>query len=526
MSIWSDTRSPGTGLYQGLVLAGLGGLTTFALAPYFQWWLIPFTFPYIIFVLDSVHENLHGRRKAKAAFWLGWWWGLGYFTAGLYWISNALLVNPDQFLWLVPFAVLGVPAGLAIFTGLAFVAVLPLWSKGQGRLLIFACSFVLFEWLRSFVLTGFPWNSIHQVWAGSPAMMQMASLTGPWALSLVIVFMGVAPYALRDGLIYRKTWYPVALALVLVSACAVYGMLRLNAFPTKYHDDVRVRIVQPNISQRDKWLPENAGPVTDRLLSLSRPDGKAGHTVIVWPEVATPYALEHSPSARLAMARRMSAGDLLVAGTMRFINKKNQKPERYNAVILVDAESRPVDFYYKHHLVPFGEYIPMENVLGRIGLRKITQGVGTLDEGEGPQTFSYGAIPSFTPQICYEAIFPHQTLAEGQKRPQWLINVTNDAWYDDTSGPQQHLAQARLRAVEQGLPMARSANNGVSALIDPVGRVLERVEYNQTGHIELALPKPVPQTEYGRRGGLWAGLLFAVMLICGIAWPRKRPGEI
>ncbi len=526
MSIWSDTRTPGRGLYQGLVLAGLGGLSSFALAPYFLWWILPFTMPYIIFVLDQVHAELNGKRKVKAAFWLGWWWGLGYFAAGLYWISNALLVNPEQFMWLVPFAALGIPAGLAIFTGLAFVAVLPLWSQGQGRLLIFACAFVLFEWLRSVLLTGFPWNSLHQVWAGSPTFMQLASITGPWALSLIVVFMGVSSYALRDGLIHRKTWAPVALAVVLVGGTAIYGMLRLNAHPTQFHNDVRVRIVQPNVSQRDKWIAGNAGPITDRLLSLSKPDGTASHTVIVWPEAATPYQLENSASARLAMARRMSAGDLLVAGTPRSIRKFNEKPRYFNAVIMVDAESRPVNFYHKHHLVPFGEYVPAENVLSRIGLRKITQGAGSFEAGEGPQTFTYGNIPSFTPQICYEAIFPAETLSDDQERPNWLINVTNDAWYGDTAGPQQHLAQARLRAVETGLPMARSANNGVSALIDPVGRVLKRVEYNQTGFIEMALPKPVAQTPYARQGELWAVLLFAVMLICGIVWPRKKPGEI
>ena len=526
MSIWDDRRGPGRGLYQGLVLAGLAAISTFALAPNFWWWLLPLTLPYAIFVLDEVHEQLEGRRKVRAAFMLGWWWGMGYFVAGLYWIPNALLVDVEKFLWLVPFAAVGIPAGLAIFTGLSFVTMMALWSKGQGRLLIFACIFVAFEWLRSWVLTGFPWNSLHQVWAGNATFMQLASITGPWGLSLIVAYMGVVPYALKDGLIHRKTWYPVVLAVILVGGTAIYGMLRLNAHPTRYHETVRVRIVQPNISQKDKWLPENAGPITDRLLSLSKPEGKASHTVVIWPEAATPYQLEHYPGTRLGMARRMGPGDLLVSGTPRAIRKLNTEPRYFNAVVMVDPEGRVLDFYHKHHLVPFGEYVPLENVLGRIGLRKITEGAAGFESGDGPVTVSIPGIPSFTPQICYEAIFPAETLADGQERPQWLINVTNDAWYGNTAGPQQHLAQARMRAVEQGLPLARSANNGVSALIDPVGRVLARREFNQTAFIELPLPKPVAETVYARQGSLWAALLFAAMLICGLVWPRKKPGEL
>lgn len=467
-------------------LLGVGA--TLALPPVYALPALYIAFPALVWMLG-------GARSTRAAFAIGWWFGFGWFTVSLYWIGNALLVFSDRTAWLVPFAVLGLPAFLAVYTGLACM-VARIGRTPLERALWLAVGWTVAEWLRGHLLTGFPWNLVGYAWDGSEWLRQSAAVFGAYGLSLLALLSAVLPAALAMAA-PRPRYGAAAAAMLLLVVPWIGGAVRMAAAPAPgaaVQPGIGLRIVQAGIAQRDKWrrdLREQHLALNLRLSIENRPDWV---THILWAENAATFFVEDEPAYRDAMARVTPLGGLLITGAPRRVAEPLQI---WNSVFAVDVHGNVVGHYDKAHLVPFGEYMPLRKY---IPLEKIAHGAVDYSAGPGPETLHLDGLPPVSPLVCYEAIFPG-AVADRSDRPAWLFNLTNDAWYGTTAGPHQHLAISRLRAVEEGVPLVRAANTGISAVFDPYGREIGRIGLNRQGVLDFRLPKPVENIPpYGRFG--------------------------
>nr|WP_238183672.1 apolipoprotein N-acyltransferase [Methylobacterium trifolii] len=450
---------------------------------------------------------------------VGWAWGFGYLTAGLWWLGSAFLVEADEFLWALPLGVVGLPFGLGLFYGAGFAAAGLLWLRGPGRIAALAFGIGGAEWLRGHVLTGFPWNTLGMALGQDIRLMQSAALVGLYGLTLLAVLVCAAPATLATGSHPRSRFGPSAAALIVLAAMALYGAYRVGPAPDPTVAGVRLRLVQPNLPQDAKFRPENREDIVDRYVELSRrpPEaGAAAPTHIVWPESAFPFLIQRDPEAMAKVGAGLEPGQHLIAGAARAEEPLPGERLRYfNAIMAIEPGGRISDSYDKVHLVPFGEYLPgpLDAALRMVGLRQFVSIPGGFSAGSpaAQRILSVPGLPPVAATICYEAIFPGAILpATPAAAPAGLIlNVTNDAWFGDTPGPRQHLAQARLRAVEEGLPLVRDANTGISTVIDAHGRITARLPLGEEAILDADLPaRIVGGTLYGRLGD-WS---FAVML--------------
>lgn len=467
---------------RGLLSLLAGGVMALAMPPT-AWWPL-------LFIGLSVFYILLAPFKGGRAFLLGWLFGFGYFVIGLYWIGNALLVPGNDFKWAWPLAVLGLPFALAFFTGLAGwaatrLADLKTW-RGYAALLFCLMGS---EWLRGTVFTGFPWNLYGYGWAGVLPLVQSVALIGTYGLTFVTM-----AWALLPGFLYvakppRRT-VVIACAVAGLSLTAFYGWgaTRLAQNPTRNDPSVIVRIVQPNIQQEDKWNGDKLVENIQKTVRLSSSAFAPGKTyAIIWPETAISDYVIEDPNAADFIRDALFPGNrpgYLLSGVLRHEMSEDGGMAYYNSLIAYDANLTPEAIYDKSHLVPFGEYIPHQKY---IPLRPVVQFSG-FTAGQGVATQSLSALPSFSGLVCYEVLFPGRS-ALNDPRPHWIVNATNDGWYGDSPGPYQHLTQTIYRAVEEGLPLARAANTGISALIDPYGRIIGRLGYNQDGFVDAPLPQ-------------------------------------
>jgi apolipoprotein N-acyltransferase len=466
-----------------------------------------------------------GASSVKSAAGAGWWLGFGYFLAGLWWLGAALLVEADQFAWALPLAVLGVPAGLAIFTSVGFALARLLWSPSSLRVFALAAGLGASEWLRGHAFTGFPWNDFGMALASVPVFAQTASVVGLHGLDVLAIVVFAAPATLVDAAPGRRRLTPaIVAALALATISAAYGALRLGMSEIEFVEGARLRLMQPNLPQDEKFRPENGPAILRRYLSLSGRALGSGHsdpadvTHFIWPESAFPFVLSREPQALTQIAALMQ-GRTLITGAARVEEDRAPNAERrskiFNAIEVV-RDGEIIASYDKIHLVPFGEYLPLASLLGPLGVTHLVPGV--WDEGAGPRRLAAPGLPLAAPLVCYEAIFPGEALPRDDgERPQWLLNVTNDGWFGTTSGPYQHLAQARLRAIEEGLPLVRAANTGVSAIIDPYGRILEQLPLGVEGVLDGRLPKAIAPPPFARNALLWSATPWFSALILAAA---------
>lgn len=443
---------------------------------------------------------VHAGSK-RQAFLDGWWWGLGYFTAGLYWICISLYVEPEKFAWLTPFALFGLPSVLGIYTGLVTL-IFSIGCRVQGAgyasdtdkksarnlqsvtlfpPFLFATLFVAVEYLRSYLFTGFPWNLIGYVWTVSDIPLQAAWLVGIYGLSWITVFVATAP---ATFVLCKKPYLPNGLAACLLACLLVFGWMRLEHNPTQY-SNVRLRIVQANIAESEKLSSEARLSILRKYIELTRLPDSNHISAVIWPEAAIPYYVEPDSPLTHDLGNNLQEDALLIAGGLRG-NENAFGWQAWNSLFVIDHKGDILAQYDKHHLVPFGEFIPLRHILP---LENISGGHGDFSRGPGPQTLAADNLPPFSPLICYEAIFPQET-TDGSHKARWLLNVTNDAWFGISSGPYQHLQMARVRAVENGLPLVRAANTGISAVIDPFGRILMKLPLDKDGIIDFYLPLP------------------------------------
>lgn len=492
-----------------------GVLATLALPPFYATPLMLPAFTCLVWLLDGVPHP-------RAAFALGWWFGFGYFLSGLYWIGISMTVDLAAFGWMIPFATGGLAGGLALYAGLALFAVKLSSTRGMGRIFALAAAWTIAEWLRGHLLTGFPWNLVGTAWTVADAPIQFASLVGSYGLSLVTVLVMALPAALGGPQPTRRAWVPIGLSVALVAALWGGGALRLSGASDASVPGVELRLVQPNIKQEFKWDRARVRANLLKAISLSLGPGYDKITDIVWPETSIgPFFLADEPDLRTALAKIVPHGGLLLTGSLRQeagvaapgAPAGAAEMRYFNSLMALDDQGRVVGAYDKFHLVPFGEYVPLRSVLP---IAAIAHSIGDFSAGPGPRTLTLPHLPPVGPLICYEAIFPGDVAAQNPA-PRWLLNITNDAWFGDSTGPYQHFESARLRAVEQGVPLVRDANTGISGIVDAYGRVRERLGLGQAGVVDGPLPVALDRaTPYARFGDLGFLLLLVASLSLAI----------
>ncbi|HEY9163857.1 MAG TPA: apolipoprotein N-acyltransferase [Magnetovibrio sp.] len=509
-----QARVQSLGRWPGRALAFvLGFVAVFSMPPLYQVYVLVPAFSGLLWLIVA-------QPNRWRAFTVGWWFGAGFFTAGLYWVSFALLVDAEKFAWLVPFAVLGFAFGLGLFCAvLAWAVHATPGDSLTAKALVLAVVWTLLEWTRTWLFTGFPWNPLGSTWVFSDTLAQGASLVGTLGLSLLAVLVAVTPATLA-GRGRSGSWLLLFVGGLML-ALAAGGQHRLANATMDIVPDVRLRLVQANIQQADKWDPEQRLHHMKAQLDLSTQPPLAGDplpTHVIWGETAAPFFVANHDAWMGRIADAAPRGGLMILGAPRLVGGDQASGfEVANSLLAIDQNAVVRATYDKFHLVPFGEYVPLSQWLP---LERITQGAGAFTPGPGPQTLDLPGLPPVSPLICYEIIFPDQ-VTDGTGRAQWLLNLTNDAWYGKTAGPHQHFVSARLRAIEQGVPVVRVAGTGISGIVDAYGRVQASLALGEKAFIDGNLPKPAARLSlYARWGDLPVLLVCFSFLAAGLGLQR------
>ena len=503
-----------------LIAFAAGASGALALPPLDLWPLVVVPMTLAVWLMDGAVGTTR-RQRFRSAFAAGWWWGFGFFVAGLWWLGAAFLVEADKFAWALPLGVVALPAFLAVFPAFAFGAARLFWPKGAGRILVLAALLGTSEWL-------FPWNVYGMMLTGEVHLEQVASLFGLYGLTLFAVAIGAAPATLGTGMGRSGRWAPTCLAVASLAAFFAYGFWRVPSAPSPLVAGVKLRLMQPNLPQDAKFNGNNGAAILEHYLELSdratspQTPGLQAVTHLIWPESAFPFLLGRTPQALSRIAAALPPDVTLITGAARAgeILPGEGRPPIYNSIQVVNDEGVIVASYDKTHLVPFGEYLPpiLGTLIRAVGLSQFVSIPGGFSSGNAHLPLAIKGLPNAAPLICYEAVFPGAVVPRGA-RPAFFLNVTNDGWFGQTSGPYQHFAQARLRSVEEGLPLVRVANTGISGVVDAYGRVVASLPLGSEGVLDVGLPRPGPLTVYARLGDLvFAGMLVLFLLL---AWIRR-----
>lgn len=508
--------------FAAVVAGAVGALAMppFGLLPALAVSLVP-----AIWLLDFERGSRSANLKAAAL--TGWCWGFGYFVAGLWWLGAAFLVEADQFAWALPLGVLGLPALLAFFPAFGFALGRVFWTADATRILAFAAGLTVSEWLRGHLFTGFPWNAPGMALGQNLWLMQGASVVGLYGLTLLAIAICAAPAVLLTGGTRASRLTAPLAALGMLVLLGGFGALRLSEGPVANVDKVSLRIMQPNLPQDAKFSPHNRDAIMRRYLAISRQAGPGGQSLdaathLIWPESAFPFLLHRNPGALAQIAGILPPGTILITGAARMGEPLPGESvgKFYNAIQTIDHRGTILESYDKVHLVPFGEYLPkfLDTLIRSAGLRQFISIPGGFEPSEKRTTLSVPGLPAVAATICYEAIFPDEFLPDGP-RPDLILNVTNDAWFGMTPGPYQHFAQSRLRAVEEGLPLVRAANTGISAIVDPFGRIVASLPLGSEGVLDGGLPRSLSRTVYAQSRRF---VLTAMLVICLMAPAVRR----
>ena len=504
--------------WKRFIAAGAAGaLSALAFAPYNIFVLQLLGYGVLLLLLEGIGHRAY--RTAKFAL-IGWAFGFGQFFVGLFWIGNAFQVDAAAHAWQIPFVLVLLPGGLALFPALACIVATGFWQNGTSRILSLSAALALSQYLRGHVLTGFPWNLAAYGWGAVPEVLQSAAILGAYGLSLLTILFGVS----LAGVFGRSRSRAFVLPALMVCLFALMwgaGAMRLRTAVADVAN-VRLRIVQPNIPEAEKFEPQFVARNWQRLIDLSRARSQGpAPTHIIWPESAPPFLLSREPAALDEIAVLTGTNHVLITGAARVTRDSDGARHYYNSVYFFGHGGALEGVYDKFHLVPFGEYLPMESFFHAIGIDKLVNSPGGFTAGSGPRTFAVPGAPPVGPLVCYEVIFPDEVT--GRPRPKWLVNVTNDAWFGTFSGPYQHLLIAQVRAIEEGLPIVRAAGTGISAIIDPMGRITAELGLDRAGALDGTLPQALPTTFYALHGDvLFAGL---IVLLAGLGGILARPAN-
>ncbi len=487
-------------------------------------------FPALLWLLDGCAT----RREAATT---GWAFGFGHFTTSFYWITNAFFVDSETFGVFAFPSVAILCAGFGLYIALVCAVthtIAPPRSDdlpddrllvGTLRVTLFGSAWVIGEWIRGWFLTGFPWNPIATVWSedttplGLP-ILQSTSIIGTYGLSLLTVIVFVAPAILAYRPLLSRAWVVTLAPISILAIFAIGGALRLAIAETHYLPGTKLRLVQAAISQEDKSRPSLWEAHLRDHINLSIEDRPSDITHVIWGEAAVNFFLNVDEQNRNFAASAAPKGGMLITGADRGTRNESGQLEVYNSLYAITDRGGISAHYDKAHLVPFGEYLPLRWL---IPFEKLTGGMGDFMAGPGATTLDLRGLPPFSPQICYEVIFPGAVVAksDANQRPEWILNLTNDAWFGLSMGPYQHLAAARLRAVEEGLPLVRVANTGITAVIDGYGQTLAKIGLGERGVLDVRLPRPASSfTPFGILGNVIP--LALVIVVGGYAIRRWR----
>ncbi len=518
-----------------------GALAGLAMPPLGLSFVLFASFPIAVWLIDGdvgtsdspLRARLQGARDAAFD---GWWFGFGFHVAGLWWLGAAFLVEPDKFAFLLPLGVLGLPAALALFTAFGFALARLAWSASPLRVFAFAAALTVAEVLRANLFSGFPWNEwgmalgIH-LWGA-----QVASLVGLHGLTLLALLIGALPAACVDGASAQgriRVW-PVASIAALLLLVFGYGAFRTSGPASATLPGVKLRIVQPNIPQNVRTSGDGGLDLVRQYIELSdratspTTSGLADVTHLVWPESPFPFVLTQEPRALGLISTALAGRTVLLTGGVRLEGANVRAADAYNSFYVIGKNGQIAGTYDKVHLVPFGEYLPFGGFLRRIGVRQFVELPGGFVAGNERRTVTVLGLPPVQPLICYEAIFPGAVMPSrpDAPRPGLMVNITNDAWFGITPGPHQHFAQARLRAVEEGVPLIRAANSGISAVVDGFGRVIASLPLGQVGVLDAAAPRALPPPIFARFpviAPLILWLIVAAIALAGFYRVDRRP---
>ena len=490
----------------------VGGISALAWAPIYMWIVLLGTWSLLIM---GIYYAPNWKQAAK----IGWWWSFGWHFCTVFWIGNSLWVaDPWRFAWFWPGALVGIPAVFALYLGVA-MALLRwgkdwLWSSAWSFGMMWCVLYSFFEFLKGVLFTGFPWNLVAYIWGNMLCIAQGASLVSSYGLGLVTLFLLSWPARLW---LKSSTWQSLVKGLVYtglgLASIATYSSIRLKKFPTQYLDGPVIRVVQPNFTQKEKQDKRQTEHNWNTLLRLSEAPGKRQVTHIIWPETAFPFYIpEHGLTKLQPLIHQGTPIHFITGALMR------SEKESSNSIVYISPDqhnSRAL--YHKQFLVPFGEYLPLKNILKLFLPLRWLQWLSPFSRDIRPSNITAGVhhIPDLPPSImrvCYEIVFP---ITYPRPKADWILNVTNDAWFGYSPGPFQHLVSSRFRAIEEGLPLVRAANTGISVVFDGLGRLCGHVPLEKRGYLDLLLPKPVPVSyrfvhEWIYFGALLIGLIASI----------------
>lgn len=478
-----------------------GALSVPAFAPYYCTGCAFLSLGILLYLLLKAE----GYRRA---FGIGYAFGFSHFALGFSWVGNALLIEPEKFGWLYPITLAAAGGFFGLFVALP--AMLSFFAeKNWQKWLSFAAWFVVFEWVRSFLFTGFPWNLSGYILAFNDNLIQAASVGGAYLLSLAVV-LTCSIWGLWAAERNIKVFAACAGWIVLVILCLLGGGVYRLGEAKQADSDVIVRIVQPSIPQQMKWNRDILEANFQSYLDLSSVSGEQEPDFIVWGETASPFRLDVDEEHAKQAARVIPDKGYLITGMISVQAAKGGYLP-HNSMAVIDKTGTVRAYYHKSHLVPFGEYIPLREYLPEF-VRPVANAIGTFGRGNGPEKIVLSGLPALGGIICYEAIFPHEVVNQAQ-RPDFLVNLTNDGWYGHSAGPYQHWAATRFRAVEEGIVIVRAANNGISGVIDAYGRVKAMLPLDYTGTLDVRLPELVSHATFYSRFGNSVILTFCLILL-------------
>jgi apolipoprotein N-acyltransferase len=521
------------GWRRAAVLFGAGGMAGLSTSPLF---ILPALFAglaVLVWCLDGAESATGWQRLLGPAFSIGFFFGLGYFIVSIHWLGYAFFVDGGGWVvWLMPFALLGLAALLALFWGAGTSLAYVFWSAGPSRLLALAASLTAAEWARGHWFTGFPFDLVGYALTANEQMLQLASAIGIYGLTFMAILVAATPALIwpADGRNLTARLVPFFAALMVIAAQIGYGQVRLQSIETAPRDDMRLRLVQPVIRQTQQWMPGAQEIMLDRMLALSAAQtgpndpGLIGITHLVWPESAITFYFSDYPEALAQIARSLPSDTLLLTGGPRedfSIGAASGIGPVFNSILAIDSDGEIVSSYDKTHLVPFGEYLPFGELFGMAGIQQFVPGATGWLAGEQRRLFSARGTPRFLPLICYEAVFSGDVNPTGEQ-PAFILNLTNDGWYEGSLGPAKHFHHARLRAVEEGVSLVRAANTGVTALVDPLGRIVSRLAESEIGVLDVAPPLPLDATPF-RTLRYWPLLLVEIGIFAWLAFLRFGP---
>ncbi|MBE7635857.1 apolipoprotein N-acyltransferase [Sneathiella sp. P13V-1] len=494
----------------------LGSLLAATFAPVHLIFLLPLCYSGLLVLLARA-------KTAKQAFFIGWWFGFGQFVLGLYWIGVAFTIDANAHAALIPVPTLLLPACLAIFNGLATYIIYKSRTSGIARILLFTAVWTSLEYVRGLLFTGFPWNLAGYSWGGMLAMLQWTAYLGIYGLTLLTILISSMPALLADNTLShqqrrRYILLDCALLIVLVGA----GFWRLQAPALDMMANTEIRVVQPNNPQKDKWKGDTRFQHLRKLMDISQSEGGQNRHWI-WPETALPFFMTTDDRLQNYLAPRLPVDKTVITGAPR---RHPTERKYWNSVQALGSDGSIQGVYDKRHLLPYGEYLPIREFFKQSGIASLIPVLDNMSDFSFPEqdmakTTNYGNLPPARTLICYEVAFPWEVSAPDPF--DWILNVTNDAWFGNTSGPHQHFVISRTRAIEQGVSMIRSANNGISAIIDGYGRILQKRSPTDAGLLDSSIPAPIEgRTVYAKYGeSIPITLTFLVFLFSSLLTKRR-----